>query len=121
MNLQTCDERLQRLFTEVIKHVDCTVIQGHRGKDEQDEAFRKGHSKLKFPNSKHNSFPSKAVDVAPYPIDWTNRERFTYFAGIVKGLAISMNIPLRWGGDWSRNFDPKDETFLDLPHFEIDE
>jgi len=25
--------------------------------------------------------PSDAVDVAPYPIDWNDKERFYYFAG----------------------------------------
>ena len=69
MQLHTCDERLVDLFREVVKHFDCTVIEGHRGKEKQNEAYNKGNSKIKFPNGKHNKSPSVAVDVAPYPID----------------------------------------------------
>ena len=28
-NLATCDKKLQKVFNEVIKHVDCAVIEGH--------------------------------------------------------------------------------------------
>lgn len=119
--LETCHEDLQRLFKEVVKHFDCTILQGTRGEEEQNEYFAKGLSKVKFPNSEHNSLPSKAVDVAPYPIDWNDKERFYYFAGVVKGIALSMGINIRWGGDWDSDNDLKDQTFNDLPHYEIKE
>ena len=38
-NLETCHEDLQELFNQVIKYFDCTVIQGHRGKEEQNKYF----------------------------------------------------------------------------------
>ena len=63
--LHTCDERLQKLFKEVVKGFDCTVIEGHRGKTKQNAAYDKGNSKLKYPKGKHNRIPSIAVDVAP--------------------------------------------------------
>jgi len=118
--LDTCDERLQRVFNEVVKKFDCSVLEGHRTKSRQNEMLRTGKSKLAYPHSKHNTLPSSAVDVAPYPIDWNDRERFTYFAGYVKGVAESMNIKLRWGGDWDSDWKVKDNNFDDLPHFEID-
>ena len=117
--LDTCDERLQRVLNEVIKTFDCTVLEGHRTESRQNEMLRTGKSKLAYPHSKHNLLPSNAVDVAPYPIDWNDRERFTYFAGYVKGIAESMNIKLRWGGDWDSDWKVKDNNFDDLPHFEI--
>lgn len=117
--LQTCDERLVKIFDEVIKIMDCTVVTGHRGEAEQNEAFRTGKSKLRFPLSKHNSYPSKAVDVVPWPVDWTDYKRFFHFAGIVRAVAYRMNIRIRWGGDWDSDFDFKDEKFIDLPHFEL--
>ena len=40
--LATCDARLQKVFNEVIKHVDCTIIEGHRGQETQDEYYRTG-------------------------------------------------------------------------------
>ena len=118
-NLATCHEDLQDLFNEVIKHVDCSVICGHRNKQEQNEAFEKKRTKVKYPNGRHNAMPSMAADVVPYPIDWDDRERFHLFAGFVLGIAQSMEINIRWGGDWNKNFEVDDNNFDDLPHFEI--
>jgi len=110
---------LQHLFNEVIKVIDCTVIFGHRTEAEQENQYRLGHTKLHYPNSNHNKTPSLAVDVAPYPIVWENRERFVYFAGIVKGIASQLNIKMRWGGDWDNDNDLHDQTWMDLPHYEL--
>ena len=117
--LYDCDHRLIMLFTEVLKVVDCSVITGHRTENDQMEAFIGGKSKVVWPNSKHNTFPAKAVDVAPYPIDWEDRERFTLFAGLVLGLAEGMGIRIRWGGDWDRDWTVRDNDFDDLVHFEL--
>ena len=118
-NLKTCDEDLVFLFGEVVKYFDCSVIEGHRGKKLQNMYFKEGKSKLKFPDGNHNKKPSKAVDVVPYPIDFKDRERMTYFAGFVKGMAAALGIPIRWGGDWNNNTEVKDNNFDDLPHFEL--
>jgi len=119
--LKTCDEDLIFLFKEVVKYFDCSVLEGHRGKRLQNKYFKEGKSKLKFPDGNHNKKPSKAVDVAPYPIDWDDRERMTYFAGFVKGMASVLGIPIRWGGDWNSDTQVKDNNFDDLPHFELRE
>lgn len=119
--LATCDARLQKVFNEVIKHFDCTILEGHRGEEAQNEAYASGHSKLKYPKGKHNATPSKAVDVAPWPVDWSDTKRFYYFAGFVMGIAKSMGIKLRFGGDWDRDTQLKDNKFNDLVHWEIDE
>ena len=117
--LITCEEELQTLFNEVVKYFDCSVLVGYRGRNEQDTAYESGHSKVKWPNGKHNQKPSVAVDVAPYPIDWDDRERFIYFGGFVKGCAFRMGIPLRWGGDWDNDTQLTDNKFDDLVHFEL--
>ena len=117
--LATCEKELQNLFNEVVRHFDCSVLVGYRGRNEQDIAFESGHSKVKWPNGKHNKKPSFAVDVAPYPIDWDDRERFIYFGGFVKGCAFRMDIPLRWGGDWDSDNQLSDNNFDDLVHFEL--
>ena len=119
--LNTCDEDLIFLFEEVVKYFDCSVLEGHRGKRLQNKYFKEGKSKLKFPEGNHNKKPSKAVDVVPYPIDFNDRERMTYFAGFVKGMAAVLGIPIRWGGDWNSNTEVKDNNFDDLPHFELRE
>ena len=117
--LQTCDQKLQELFYEVVKHFDCSIIEGHRGEERQNKAFADGKSKVKYPNGKHNQNPSIAVDVAPYPIDWSDRDRFHYFGGFVLGVAKEMGMNIRWGGDWNQDTHTKDNTFDDLVHFEI--
>ena len=117
-NLKTCDERLQMVFYSVVKHVDCRVLEGHRAEKRQNLMFAQDKSTLRWPDSKHNLMPSRAVDVAPYPIDWNNMLRFSMFAGFVKGVAASQGIPLRCGIDWNGNFDPTD-NWIDAPHFEL--
>jgi len=117
--LSTCDKKLQTLFNEVVKHFDCSVLCGHRGEEEQNKAYKAGNSQKQFPHGKHNKLPSNAVDVAHYPIDWDDRERFQYFAGFVLGTAKQLNINIRYGGDWDSDNDLKDNNFDDLVHFEI--
>ena len=117
--LATCHPKLRELFQEVVKGYDCTVLCGFRGQDEQDSAFEKGTSKVKWPESKHNNFPSLAVDVAPYPIDWKDTNRFYHFAGYVRAVAERLGIKVRQGVDWNGNLDFKDESFFDGPHVEI--
>jgi peptidoglycan L-alanyl-D-glutamate endopeptidase CwlK len=117
--LETCDPELRCLFKEVIQHFDCSILCGHRGREEQDEAYHSKRSKKPWPESKHNRFPSIAIDAAPYPIDWKDKERFYYFAGVVKGIALKMGIDIRWGGDWDSDTEVDDQDFNDLPHFEL--
>lgn len=119
--LRSCDPRLQAVFREVIEHRDCTVIVGHRGREDQEAAFETGHSQKHWPDGAHNATPSRAADVAPYPIDWKDRERFALFAGFVLGIATSMGVSLRWGGDWSGDGRTSDEKLSDLVHFELKE
>ena len=119
--LSTCRKELQEVFNEVIKTVDCSVLEGHRSKDRQNALYKEGKTKVTYPKGRHNSSPSRAVDVCPYPIDWFDRERFHLFAGFVLGIAKSMGINLRWGGDWNSNWQVDDNKFDDFPHFELKE
>ena len=121
-HLNTCDERLQRVFNEVIKHFDCTILEGHRSDERQEELYRQGLSKLKQ-GSKHNSSPSKAIDVVPYikgkGIPWNDSKYFYHFSGYVLGVANSMGIKLRSGYNWDMDDDLDDQTFFDGPHYEL--
>ena len=117
--LDTCHPDLQRLFNKVVVNFDCSVLCGHRNEEDQNKAYDQGRSKVKYPNGRHNATPSNAVEVAPYPIDWEDRDRFNLFAGYVLGIAQSMGLDIRWGGDWDQDFQVKDNNFDDLPHFEL--
>lgn len=119
VKLETCHPDIQEILNEAIKVIDFTILCGTRGREEQDDLFHKGMSKVQFPNSKHNNRPSLAVDIAPYPIDWNNLERFTHLIGIVRGIALMKGIEIRCGIDWDRDGDITDHTFMDYPHFEL--
>ena len=117
--LSTCHPLLQRVFHEVVREFDCTILEGHRDKDRQNQMVADGKSQVQWPDGKHNTVPSLAVDVTPYPIKWDDRERQTLFAGYVLATAKSMGVTLRWGGDWDRDTEVRDNSFDDLVHFEI--
>ena len=117
--LEGLDIRLVRVLEKAIEMYDFSVISGHRGEEEQNDLLRRGLSKKKFPNSRHNVFPSMAVDIAPYPIDWSDDERFYFLAGIIRACAHRCKTEIRWGGDWDSDDDLHDQTFMDLGHFEI--
>tara|TARA_R110000751_G_scaffold282474_2_gene385623 strand:- start:509 stop:907 length:399 start_codon:yes stop_codon:yes gene_type:complete len=120
-HLVTLDLELQEILQEAIKHFDFTITCGHRTQKEQDDLFNATpkRTQVNWPNSKHNPYPSQAVDIAPYPVDYNDRERFTYLAGFVMGIAKMKGIPLRWGGDWDDDTEVKNNKFDDMPHFEL--
>lgn len=122
--LATCDPRLQRLAHEAIKYMDFAVTDGHRGQREQDALFDAGMTKKRWPNGNHNANPSRAMDVAPWPIDYSggkNLERFVFLQGIIYKCAHDLGIKIRQGLDWNRNLDMRDENFRDYPHVELAE
>lgn len=114
---------LQTVFRKVLEIQDCTIIEGHRGKEKQNQYYALGRSKLQWPKGEHNLLPSKALDASPSPIDFSNKQkalaRFYYFAGIVKAVAFELGIKIRWGGDWDSDGDFQDQSFDDLVHFEL--
>jgi len=119
IKLEQCDRRLQLLFNVVINFIDIKILTGHRTEADQTKAFVKNLTTKRFPESKHNSIPSLAIDIAPCPVNWHDTERFYYLAGFVLGVSKMLQIPLAWGGDWDRDNNFKDQTFNDLVHFEI--
>lgn len=117
--LRTCDGRLQEILNEAIKVMDLKVLQGHRGEADQNAAFDRGASELRWPFGEHNALPSKAVDVVPYPVNWEDVRRFWFMAGLMFGIAEGLGHRLRWGRDWDRDMDFDDQKLNDMPHFEI--
>jgi len=129
--LGQCHDLLQLLFARVIRRddlpFDLTILCGHRGRAAQDAAYSSGASKLRWPRSKHNKWPSLAVDVSPWldtdddgdteaSWDWDD---YHAFAPLVKSEWAKMaaeglvptGVTLSWGGDW--------RSFKDGPHWEL--
>ena len=113
--LKGVDPKLVNVLNELIKIMDVTIIEGLRSAERQQELLEKGATKVKY--SKH--MEGKAVDLAPYPIDWEDRDRFHYMGGMIRGIAKQLNINVRWGGDWDSDGETKDNRFDDLVHVEI--
>ena len=111
VKLHTCHPELQALMHIVLSKVNITILCGFRGRADQEEAYKTGHSRAQFGESPHNQSPSMAVDIAPYPIDWKNIQRFKDLAEVVKTTAKEMSIEIRWGGDF--------KSISDYPHFEL--
>ncbi len=113
--LKGVDHRLIMILDELIKIMDVTIIEGLRSAERQEQLLKKGATKVKY--SKH--MEGKAVDLAPYPIDWEDRDTFHYMAGMVRGIGHLLNIKVRVGADWDSDGNTKDNSFDDLVHIEL--
>src|SRR5574343_252740 len=107
--LYTCHPKLITLFKVVLGERDCIILCGFRNEADQNKAFDEGKSQLRWPKGKHNKQPSRAVDVAPFPLNWDDEQGFRDFASIVKQQAACLGIKVNWGGDF--------HNFKDLPHW----
>lgn len=96
---------------------DVTVLEGLRSYERQQELLMKGATKVSV--SRHMS--GNALDIAPYPIDWNDLERFQIVAEHMFKAAEELGVVIRWGGTWERSFTKpvKWAKFLDAPHFEL--
>lgn len=96
--------------------MDLTVLPdgGLRTPERQMELVEKGASKTL--HSKHlpqDDGYSHAIDLAPYPVDWSDIDRFVMYGTLMFRAAAEVGLILRWGGHWN--------SFKDYPHFEIKE
>lgn len=109
---------------------DIVILCTYRTQEAQNTLFESGATKLRFPKSKHNKLPSRAIDMAPkslvskysdsLEVDWEDTALFYYFAGrFVQFCEDRYGLVIRWGGDWDMDGQVKDNSFNDLVHFEI--
>lgn len=135
VHITLCDE-LRYVMNEVIKHRDCKLLYGHRDEATQNRLYAEGRSKLRYPQSKHNTYPSDAVDVVPWPIpeewgdlrgqdvrardlEWKERVKFYELLAVIEYEAAKQGVKLRTGRDWDGDGDYRDQTFDDLVHVEV--
>lgn len=107
---------------------DFTVIEGVRTPERQRELYAQGRTKpgkvvtwtLK---SNHFIVPrtgfGHAVDLCPFPIDWTSTRKFDQIARAMFQAADELNVPIRWGADWDRDGKWRERGESDSPHFEL--
>lgn len=132
--LMTLHPDLQLILYKLIEMYDFTIIEGHRTQETQQQYYREGKSTLDgvHKKSKHQSFPSMAVDIMPYK-HGTNafednekeRARFYTMMGMLKAIAFRLKEDgviehsVRFGMDWDGDDTFRDQTFDDLPHVEL--
>ena len=123
--LDTCDATMQLVLNKALAKgiMDITIVQGHRGKEEQNEYYYADpqKSRVKWPDGKHNRVPSDAIDAAPFingKISWNNLH-CCVLAGIILATGEELGVKIRWGGNWDMDSEPiTDQDFQDLVHYE---
>lgn len=118
--LKTCDKKIRNLMIFALENskFDITIACGFRSDIDQQLAFQQGKSKAKWGESKHNTFPSKAIDIYPYSQRRMcngdkegDIEKIKELSEHIKECAKKLDINIKWGGDW--------KNFKDYPHWEL--
>lgn len=108
------------LYANRKSEMDFTVVHTHRSDKEQEKLYNQRGPNgervtyAKAGQSKHNKIPSEAIDVAPWPIDWHDDQRFKDLAYHIKASAKYLGINILWGGDPEWKGPPGD-----FGHFEL--
>lgn len=114
--LENVNPILVKIITKCAETQDIIIITGHRNKEAQDECYKKGTSMCKFPDSKHNSSPSKAFDAAistdrGASIDWRNLDNFHKLNREIQKVAKTLGVKIKWGGEF--------KSIRDFVHWEL--
>lgn len=86
---------------------DFVVIEGVRSLSRQKQLVKEGKSKTL--NSRH--LTGHAVDICPYPVDWSDLEKFQAINDAMDQASKELGISTEWGGDWKNAWDK--------PHYQL--
>ena len=135
--LATCHPDLIKIHELAITRtrVDYGMSEGHRSLERQKALYDQGKSQIDGirKKGKHNYKPSLAGDIYIYHPDPAMRKKLAYdkgsmcyVAGIIMSCALELfekgetSHLIRWGGNWDRDgIILLDQSFDDLPHFEL--
>ena len=131
-NLDGVHPDLKRVVRRAILRTDqdFTVIEGVRTPERQRRLYAQGRTapgpKITWTlTSRHFVNPATgyghAVDLAPFPLDWSDPAKFDRIAAAMFSAAADLGVPLRWGADWDRDGKPRERGESDSPHFELGE
>jgi len=115
--------------------VDFGISEGHRTLERQKELYDQGKSKIDgiSKKGKHNYSPALAIDLYAYHPNLETRKKIAYdvptlciIAGVILSCAKELEEKgeikhsIRWGGNWDNDgVILYDQSFDDLPHFEL--
>lgn len=134
--LQECHEDLQKIARLAISKsdIDFGISEGYRSVERQKQLYTEGKSKIDGINKlgKHNYNPSMAIDIYIYHPNIEIRRKLaydkihlSYIAGIFRACSEELKSKgeishsIRWGGNFNMNNELAEESFLDMPHFEL--
>jgi peptidoglycan L-alanyl-D-glutamate endopeptidase CwlK len=127
----TLHPMMQQLMDAVLIQTDIKIQYGLRDQKQQDSFYKKGTSRLKYPNSKHNKTDdphmkdkryllSDAVDITPYPKEYqATAQDLIDLSKIVFAEATRLGIKIRWGGDFNGDGDKTKNDAWDKYHYEL--
>jgi len=132
-NLAEAHPLIQQLMNAARERIAFQVLDARRGEAAQKKAKASGASKVGYGDSAHNYSPSIAVDITPLPVNgkipWDNEQAFKDLwlvigwydpkSGKGAGLALELQIPIRWGGDWDMDGSHEKGKGWDMPHYEL--
>ena len=102
---------------------DFMVIEGLRTQARQDELWAQGRTKpgaiVTWTKDASSHGTGHAVDVCPYPVDWTDLKKFDAIATAMFAAAAELGVKLRWGADWDQDGKARERGESDSPHFEL--
>ncbi len=106
---------------------DFTVLEGLRTPERQAELYAQGRTKpgqvvtwtLKSRHFIQEDGWGHAVDLAPWPIDWSDTKKFDAIADAMFQASKELGTPIRWGADWDEDGRPRERGETDSPHFEL--
>lgn len=118
-----------------LSQVPFQLVQGARSIEQQQAYFDAGKSKINpkayadrnklYADAKHVTGPGMplaravdiVIDVKGKPYDTAH---LCYVAGVVMCVARMRGMTIRWGGNFDRDGEILEQSFDDLPHFEVD-
>ena len=109
IKLNSIKPDLQKVCIKAFENMpfDLVVLEGIRTLERQKELVNKGASQT----LKSRHLTGDAVDLAPYPIDWKDIERFKVMSEVMIKASEDLKIPIEWGGNF--------KGFFDGPHFQL--
>jgi len=122
--LGTCHPDLANIAIHVMEWqvYDFTIVWGHRNKAAQEQAFLSGNSGKRWPDSRHNSTPSTALDFAPWVdggIPWNDTHAFAVIGGMFIAAGADLGTPIIYGGDWDMDGLTTDQRLMDWGHVQL--
>ncbi len=110
-----------------ITRQDFSVLEGVRTPERQAELYAQGRSKpgqivtwmMTSNHFKQADGYGHAVDLVPYPLDWSDLKAFDTIAMAMFDAADELGLKIRWGADWDQDGNLREKGESDSPHFEL--